>query len=390
MIQEGDHVIFKKGEYMKIFPVKTSKPIMIDRFKCRFDNLINQPYGFEYEIKEQQLTLKPHSVSDESKNRVEIVKDNRNLVDKSENQKLTKEDIEQMRSQDDVSGNQIIDRLIENSASFSQKTEYSQEKYIKKKKEKYLAVYRILKPTIRTLVDYYMMGNNKRKILNMRMDTIAQILTYSNVAANRNVMVLESCKGLLLAAIAERVAGHGKIVNFSPNGSHISTRETLEYMNFPAEHTKELYNFPLEKADKHQDYIEDLKRKIKIGENNEPYRIKQTEKLENAQIVSELFLRKQIDCLIIASKFRPLPILEKVIDYMGANRYFVIYSPIQEPLIECHTYLKQTRKAVHMELADNWLREYQVLPERTHPKVMMDCCSGFLLTGITVVESSLN
>lgn len=78
---------------------------MIDRFKCRFDNLINQPYGFEYEIKEQQLTLKPHSVSDESKNTVEIVKDNRNLVDKSENQKLTKEDIEQMRSQDDVSGN---------------------------------------------------------------------------------------------------------------------------------------------------------------------------------------------------------------------------------------------------------------------------------------------
>lgn len=86
-------------------------------------------------------------------------------------------------------------------------------------------------------------------------------------------------------------------------------------MNFPAEYTKELYNFPLEKADKHQvckiyeknydriiisswkikDYVEDLKRKIKIGENNEPYRIKQTEKLENAQIVSELFIRKQID-----------------------------------------------------------------------------------------------
>lgn len=32
---------------------------------------------------------------------------------------------------------EIIDRLIENSASFKQKTEFSQEKYIKKKKEKY-------------------------------------------------------------------------------------------------------------------------------------------------------------------------------------------------------------------------------------------------------------
>ena len=58
------------------------------------------------------------------------------------------------------------------------------------------------------------------------MDTIAQILTYANIAAFRNVMVLESCKGLLLAAIVERVGGHGKVVNFSPNGSHISTRYT--------------------------------------------------------------------------------------------------------------------------------------------------------------------
>ena len=33
---------------------------------------------------------------------------------------------------------EIIDKLIENSASFSSKTEYSQEKYIKKKKEKYI------------------------------------------------------------------------------------------------------------------------------------------------------------------------------------------------------------------------------------------------------------
>lgn len=56
------------------------------------------------------------------------------------------------------------------------------------------------------------------------MDTIAQVLTYANIAAFRNVMVLESCKGLMLAAIVERVGGHGKVINFSPNGSHISTR----------------------------------------------------------------------------------------------------------------------------------------------------------------------
>ena len=84
----------------------------------------------------------------------------------------------------------------------------------------------------------------------MRMDTLAQILTYSNVAAHRNVVVLESCKGLILASIVERVAGYGNIINLSPNGSHISTKEILDYMNFPAEYTNNLYNFPLERSDK--------------------------------------------------------------------------------------------------------------------------------------------
>lgn len=40
-----------------------------------------------------------------------------------------------------------------------------------------------------------------------------------------------------------------------------------------------------------------------------------------------------------------------------------------------------------MELSDSWLREYQVLPERTHPTVMMDCHGGYLLTGITVTHA---
>lgn len=83
--------------------------------------------------------------------------------------------------------------MIENSASFNQKTEYSQEKYIKKKEGKsvknivfkallltkktyyislnkrihlrYLPIYQVLRPTIRTLCHYYTQGMNKRKLL---------------------------------------------------------------------------------------------------------------------------------------------------------------------------------------------------------------------------------
>jgi tRNA (adenine-N(1)-)-methyltransferase non-catalytic subunit len=183
---------------------------MIDKLKCKFDNLISQPYGFNYEIKDQQLHLFKKALNDEN-NAVEIVKDNRNLLDKTENQKLSRDDIEKMKTAEDMSGNEIIGKLIENSASFQNKTQYSQEKYIKKKKDKYLPIYQIMRPTIRTLCEFYTQGINKRKILNMRMDTISQMLTYSNLAAHRNVMVLESCKGLILSAVVERVGGYGII-----------------------------------------------------------------------------------------------------------------------------------------------------------------------------------
>ena len=129
-----------------------------------------------------------------------------------------------MKATEELSGTQIIDKLIENSSSFSQKTQYSQQKYIKKKKDKYLQVYEILKPSIRTICQFYMQANFKRKVMNMRMDTLSQMLAYSNLAAHRNVMVLESCKGLILSSVVERVGGYGKVVNLSPNGSHIASK----------------------------------------------------------------------------------------------------------------------------------------------------------------------
>lgn len=40
--------------------------------------------------------------------------------------------------------------------------------------------------------------------------------------------------------------------------------------------------------------------------------------------------------------------------------------------------------AVQLVLCDNWLREYQVLPNRTHPLVNMSGTGGYLLSGVKV------
>jgi tRNA (adenine-N(1)-)-methyltransferase non-catalytic subunit len=116
------------------------RDLVIDKMKCKMNSLVGKPYGFDYELKDQQLSI----VTSESASKVqtsgvkttEINRDNRNLLDRSGNQKMTSDDIERLKKLDDLSGHDIIGKLIENSDTFKTKTEFSQEKYIKKKKEK--------------------------------------------------------------------------------------------------------------------------------------------------------------------------------------------------------------------------------------------------------------
>lgn len=42
---------------------------------------------------------------------------------------------------------------------------------------------------------------------NIRMDTLAQILTYGNVHAFTNVAVVDTCSGLVVGAVLERQGG---------------------------------------------------------------------------------------------------------------------------------------------------------------------------------------
>jgi hypothetical protein len=74
---------------------------MIDRLKCKLDNLIGKPYGFNYELKDQQLFLVQNTTSNET-SKVDINRDNRDLIDKSDNQKLSREEIEELKKLEDA------------------------------------------------------------------------------------------------------------------------------------------------------------------------------------------------------------------------------------------------------------------------------------------------
>ena len=43
--------------------------------------------------------------------------------------------------------------------------------------------------------------------------------------------------------------------------------------------------------------------------------------------------------------------------------------------------LQKKKLAINLHLSDTWMREYQVLPGRTHPSMSMTQSGGFILTG---------
>jgi hypothetical protein len=88
--------------------------------------------------------------------------------------------------------------------------------------------------------------------------------------------------------------------------------------------------------------------------------------------------------LIIACKYRPLPILKQALYVLQPSSSFVVYHEFLEPLVDCYLYLQANSLALRMVLSDTWMREFQTLPGRVRPDMFMSTSGGFILSGIYV------
>ena len=138
---------------------------------------------------------------------------------------------------DRMGGTEIVEQLIENSASFHQKTKFSQAKFLKKKAKKYFQYLIIKKPSIRLLMQINY-KNDPMKMMNLRIDTLAQILNNANVRSGGKYLVYETgCQGIIVASVLERLGGNaGKLVHIYQTGS--PQTQSLSSMNFGDDKTK--------------------------------------------------------------------------------------------------------------------------------------------------------
>ncbi len=104
-------------------------------------------------------------------------RDNRNLIDDTTNQTLDAASIAEIKSEGG-GATAVIAALVSNSATFSDKTEFSQNKYLKRKQQKYMLRFRLLQCTPFT-ISRLMFEKASQKIGNIRWDTVAQLLSYA-------------------------------------------------------------------------------------------------------------------------------------------------------------------------------------------------------------------
>ncbi|XP_038141971.1 tRNA (adenine(58)-N(1))-methyltransferase non-catalytic subunit TRM6 [Cyprinodon tularosa] len=432
-IKEGDHIVLKRGDVYKAVQIQRKKKVIFEKQWILLDNVVGHLYSTTFEISSGGTLQPKEDEETQSSTDVKVTgTDNRHIVDDGKSQKLTRDDIETMKEQG-LTDKEIIKQLIDNSSTFSNKTGYAQDKYIKKKKKKYENTVTVLKPTCRIIAMMYH-GREPGKICHLRYDTLAQMLTLANIHAGSKVLVFDTCAGLVLGAIMERMGGYGSVIQMYPGGGPV--RAGMECFGFPAHFHDMLHEFPIchvnallagkldtsakdptegekqvkvdaeeeqnqPEAEQQEGSPQEENMEINTGDDvgQDPEKLEKEkrqeakaqerkEKLEEKRrklaAAAALLEGRNADGLVIASQFHPSSLLLGLLKFLAPSRPFVVYSQYKETLIECYTKLKEQGGTVNLMITDTWLRHYQVLPDRTHPLLLMSGGGGYLLSGTTV------
>lgn len=430
-IQVKDYVILKRGNHLLLHQLTKKLSAQIAGSHVDLNYIVDRPYSsiFRLEmVRKNNYRLEscfPDEISELVAN-TESGTDNRNIQNDNNAQALSKNEIIEMKNKGH-SSQDIVTELINNSKTFTCKTEFAQEKWLRKKSKKYADYLQVLKPNIRLLSEVLLCNPaspNNFRLLGLRIDTLSQIVTFVNFQPQGKYIVYENgCEGLIIAYLMSLMDSQGKLLNvITPNYS-FNKRKALIAMKFSEEKSKSVININLSTFVKYsssklsedsvieervpassiasKDNCEstenacyppedeptnensDLKRKAE-GENASCKRSSYQER-ENLEV--RQLLDKKADGLIVVSKENSSEFVKEMLQFVAPSRSFVVYSQFQAPFVQLYEDLKQRQDVINIRIVENWLRSYQVLTDRTHPEINMLGTGGFLLTGIVVTNN---
>ncbi|GAX24305.1 tRNA (adenine-N(1)-)-methyltransferase non-catalytic subunit [Fistulifera solaris] len=435
-LQVGEHFLLHFSDGRQVFgqcltKVKGMTPtVKINKRSYPTYNLIGLPYGTVLEVERNFLLPLPadedlipshplaatkvdEEISNESDTGTAAARerDNRHIVDTNTSQALDQKELVELRNSC-TEGAKIVEKIIENSSTFAQKTDYSRAKYVVRKQQKYQPRCRLVRCTGPTICEAMFLKDAKR-IMNLRDDTLGQILSYGNVSAGCQVLIWETCYGIITGTLAQRMGGYGQILSVYTGQQH-SFNEILSKFNlsFPESssiswvHSGDIYSNTGENDDEDEVDVEKKEREViqwpcPLQNHTRKYietfpsRAKQEHFLMKRAArfarkltrrtpleARNLVLSRKSDCVVVAVRYDATETLLALLPHLAPSCPFVVYCEFIEPLTLCFLELQRNNLAVNLRLSDTWAREYQILPGRTHPNMTMRQSGGFLLTGI--------
>jgi len=386
-----------------------------------------------------------------------VTGDNRSLFDTNTSQKLSAEEIETLKRE--KTGQELVDLLVANSSTFEKKTQFSQDKFLRKKKQKYVLSFTVVPAIPLHVCDTYF-AKNARDSLYLRSDTLAQLLGHANIRAGADVLIVDSCAGIVTAAAAERLAGHGHIlVGYDAAGGRSRVFDGLRRCDLLPAAVAAVHYFSLNRVNalcksREQRSISQLSSETQPAaaavvastaavtqmetgavamDTDAPAAaaaapdIVSSPELKSSAAVAPATnmdtasanasapanngsasstsgslsqaaasaLAEQLlltgdgpQCMILASRFSPIHMLTALLPLIAPGATFAVYCPSPEPLAQALDRLRGLGHAVNLQLTENFYREHQVLPNRTHPVVRMSGSGGYILSGIKVLTAA--
>ncbi|KZT54804.1 Gcd10p-domain-containing protein [Calocera cornea HHB12733] len=385
VIKLGDHVIFRMpSQQTRIYKLEEKTTVNLGKFgSFPAANLIGHPFGLTYTIHDlgELRVMQPEVVKEleETQATNEYIEDIGEAV-----QPLTFEEIEALKKSG-ADAAEIISKQITSHANFELKTEFSKEKYKKRKQAKFSKTFTALAPSVPHLLDH-LTAQGPQRVQWLRIDTMAQMLTFANVQEEGRFIVVEDCGGLVVGAMLERMGGKGRLLEIhdadSPPAHHM-----LGMMNLTEQELSPLRVLNWATADESHTPIfppTELSGK-KAKSDRERKRIEKRKEAVNLVLETrrELF-EGDWDGMIVVSQYDPYSIVNRLGQYLGGSANCVLHSPYSSVLAETQLKLRQEGGWLNLQLTEGWLRRYQVLPGRTHPDMNVQGSGGWLLHAIKV------
>ncbi|KAG8907198.1 tRNA (adenine(58)-N(1))-methyltransferase non-catalytic subunit trm6 [Tulasnella sp. 417] len=385
-IKSGDNVLLRlpSGDYRNLKVHDKPGRITLGKFgSFHQKELIGHPYGLSYEIlPEGKIRVRqPETMTEleDTSATNELINDG-NFV-----QPLTYEEIETLKKTPGVHSSEIIKMQITQNANYEMKSEYSKEKYKKRKEAKFLQGFSILEPNMFNICEYWFVKDPQR-VRGIRADSLGQMMSFGNIRPGARVLVVDDTGGLLVAAVLERLGGEGRLLTITDSESP-PTYHVVEQLNLNTTEAAGIMTY-LSWAEIDEEWapVEAYEPEEYRTHSQKVRSEKRHARAEELRKRREEFWAGEWNALVVASEYEPFSIIERVEPYLAGSGSIVVHSPYLQTLTDVHQKLRAKPQFLGPSVTEAWLRQYQVLPGRTHPMMNMSGSGGYLLSAMKVYD----